>query len=256
MKHTIAFFSLSLFALGSLVGSTTEPTVLTVPTPVHPTQAVSILDSAAQTGTEELLDLDDGRIPQSWNLDVIRRGPGLVNDRLEGRATDSGAELWKEITLAPGSEMLELSHDGNLEDSYWGHITQAFFILRSGERISLTNMRATANWGDANVIAMLWGKKKREETQYSRMSGTFSFEWRITQDEIIGSVKDYYSGQVLQSAQYRTPGRLSAVRHRQSRFSCIPNHGAVSSLGRQPFCKRFRTAPVTHGEYGGISRAQ
>lgn len=187
--------------------------MLTVPTPVHPTQAVSILDSAAQTGTEELLDLDDGRIPQSWNLDVIRRGPGLVNDRLEGRATDSGAELWKEITLAPGSEMLELSHDGNLEDSYWGHITQAFFILRSGERISLTNMRATANWGDANVIAMLWGKKKREETQYSRMSGTFSFEWRITQDEIIGSVKDYYSGQVLQSAQYRTPAgfRLSDI---------------------------------------------
>ncbi|MDX1394763.1 MAG: DNRLRE domain-containing protein [Gemmatimonadota bacterium] len=57
------------------------------------------------------LDFDGGLLPTGWQLDLIRNGPGLVNDRLEGRPIDSGARIFHPDSPHSGTTEIELNYE-------------------------------------------------------------------------------------------------------------------------------------------------
>lgn len=65
-------------------------------------------------------DFDNGAIPAGWSAGIIRGGPGLVNDRLEGREIDGGGEVGALLGTGFGASEIMIEYRGNLDPVYWG----------------------------------------------------------------------------------------------------------------------------------------
>ncbi len=159
--------------------------------------------------SSESLSLDGGSIPNHWILEIIRNGPGLANDRLEGRATDSGADLWREVSFGSNVQELILSYQGGLSTSFWGMQAMAFFELADGVRVELNNIKATANFGNSNVIAVTWGGNERDARTWANTTGTFQFSWTINESAMTGRVFDESGSTLLVEESFAVPPTFS-----------------------------------------------
>lgn len=97
----------------------------------------------------QFLDLTSAQLPLGWTQLVVRGGPGLVNDRLEGQQVDGGARIG--VTSSPISlSKITIDYDALSNQSFWG--TQHGINLASGSTIlTIYETNAAFNFGAGNL---------------------------------------------------------------------------------------------------------
>jgi len=97
----------------------------------------------------QFLDLTGGQLPADWTQHIVRGGPGLVNNRLEGQQIDGGARIG--VTTSPVSiSRITLEYDALSNQSFWG--TQHGINLGSGSTIlTIYETNAAFNFGAGNL---------------------------------------------------------------------------------------------------------
>lgn len=112
------------------------------------------------------------QLPALWVLQLVRGGPGLVNNRLEARPTDSGAIIrWStDAPVTAGTRAVVVQFRNSRTESYWGQFNTLEFKTASGQYWG---------FGDANFY---YRAGSREFTAYhttqpygSTVAGTTSF---------------------------------------------------------------------------------
>lgn len=95
----------------------------------------TIKDGSNGNWCGQSLDFNGGVLPRNWSAEVIRGGPGLINDRLEGRPTDSGIHIRSSVGVVPrGTQRVLVSFRSSRTYSFWGQQTLVAFADESDQR--------------------------------------------------------------------------------------------------------------------------
>jgi hypothetical protein len=101
------------------------------------------------------LNFSGGILPSNWTSSLIRSGPGLVNNRLQGDPTDSGVIIESSpISSNPSVNKIVVDYIANHQTSYWGMYSGFEFKTASGSNWSvwITNSQYTSG---ANIRVRL-----------------------------------------------------------------------------------------------------
>jgi pimeloyl-ACP methyl ester carboxylesterase len=92
-----------------------------------------------------VVDFTGGQLPPSWTQFLVRGGPGLINDRLEGLPTDGGARIGSSV--APTAvNLLTIEYEATSNQSVFG--THHGINLVSGSSIlNIYEQNASFNFG-------------------------------------------------------------------------------------------------------------
>jgi hypothetical protein len=122
----------------------------------------------------QTVSFDNNQLPSNWNITLIRGGPGVVNNHLQGTPVDSGAEIGSTaITMKAGVNKIIAHYHSDIEYSYWGMHSGLGFTSSSGKNwifgminagqdgndnvefraTSGTGTWASADWGDTVISA-------------------------------------------------------------------------------------------------------
>jgi hypothetical protein len=104
---------------------------------------------------DAFLPFDNNQIPTGWTVSLIRRGPGVTNNRLEARPIDSGAELVRSGSPHVGTSVVIVEWDGLLDWNYWGMDHGPLFVTNAGT-YRLSVVTAEYNYGRNRVSLQLY----------------------------------------------------------------------------------------------------
>jgi hypothetical protein len=141
--------------------------------------------------TTESHDLNDGIVPEGWELTIVRAGH-FSDGMLWGQPVDGGCWLGRSLQVEGNLTELRFTWDGTLEDAKWGLYTGVEITLKNGDRYSIANVSRRIDPGNfsinpTNVVRFKepWddGPLGSQEYFYPLESGEFSYVL-VVEDEV------------------------------------------------------------------------
>ncbi len=152
------------------------------------------------------LDFSGGQLPPGWNVSLIRSGPGLAADRLEGRPVDSGAEVFSPTGAGTGTSALLVDYDALNDYTFWGMHHRIGLVTATGFTWYLYDQNATFNFG-SNVLAYRTAYAMTPGGQSTILThrttsfsyGAYHYSVRVTLDQVAVTVTSTATGQPVWS---------------------------------------------------------
>ncbi len=115
--------------------------------------------SAGSGWCGQTLTFNNNKLPSNWSSFLIRRGPGLQNERMEAAPTDSGVVINSTgIAMDPAVKTVVIEFNNSRSESYWGQFNTLEFKTSGGKYWG---------FGDANFV---YRSGSREFTAYRNTS--------------------------------------------------------------------------------------
>lgn len=108
--------------------------------------------SPAQTAwCGQTVRFDNNQLPTGWTPHLVRGGPGVINNRLEARPTDSGATVESPTAAMPaGVSSVVVEFDNTQTLSFYGQFNIIEFKTTLGKYWTFGDVPATLRIGDGN----------------------------------------------------------------------------------------------------------
>lgn len=140
--------------------------------------AGNLLTTVKTAGTSawcgQTLNFAGNQLPAGWQQVKVRSGPGIVNQRLEGSPTDSGAEVGSPAgPVTAGTNRVVAKFRVNTANSSSGQQFGVSYQLASG-RVVYTSLSQAVAYGNGNMLMMVqdlsdtWGSLAATGTVFSR----------------------------------------------------------------------------------------
>ncbi len=129
----------------------------------------------------EAYDLDDGLVPEGWELKIVRAGH-FTDGKLWGQPTDGGCWLGKTLDFDNHLTELRFAWDGTLDAAGWGLYTGVDITMKNGDRYTVLNISWTV-YGSHNIVRFSepWDEGWQGALQYyyPLEPGEFTYELEI-----------------------------------------------------------------------------
>lgn len=175
------------------------------------------------------VNFDGGIVHPAWTPALIRSGPGLRNNRIEGSPTDSGARIdGSAITMTSGVNKLVFEYNAVHSSSLWGMHSGIDLIHSDGDRWTFDAVNASANFG-GNTLAFVIDRgngkfgtasinnRLRVDT-VPFVFGEYRFKLELTNTTAKWTATNVATGQLLQPPAQAIPAGFNIANLRHSNF--------------------------------------
>jgi hypothetical protein len=124
------------------------------------------------------LNFDGNALPAGWDMEVIRGGPGIANDRLEGRPLDSGSWITTMGALPASTTEVEVNYDASNPFSTFG-IHHGPDLMSAAGFTEYHDVNASYNFGANNMRLQIGPSGAQPDIQTNVPFDYGDFHYRV-----------------------------------------------------------------------------